>query len=156
MDGEFLTETKPSEHLSYTEQFERAVPYYMSIGMTPDEFWKGEPLLAKWYRESFRMKRDMMNEQRWLQGMYIYDALCDAAPLFRSFTKRGTRASPYPKEPYQLHYRGESKDESKEANIENKVKMKMDSLMAHINSKFEKGGMTDANSNRSAKHRDNK
>ena len=35
--------------------------------------------------------------------MYIYEALCDASPLFRFSTKKGTvRPEPYVKEPYPI------------------------------------------------------
>lgn len=72
------------------------------MGMSADDFWKGDPALAKAYREAEKIKRDRLNERLWLQGMYIYEALCDASPLFRAFGKKGTKAVPYSKEPYAL------------------------------------------------------
>ena len=38
-----------------------------------------------------------------MQGMYFYEALCDASPLFRFSMKKGTvKPEPYAKEPYPI------------------------------------------------------
>ena len=38
----------------------------------------------------------------WLQGMYIYEALCNVAPIMRAFAKKGTKAGEYPERPYAI------------------------------------------------------
>lgn len=40
-----------------------------------------------------------------MMGMYVYDALTCASPLFRSFSKSGTKAHPYVKEPFPISRR---------------------------------------------------
>jgi hypothetical protein len=54
----------------------------------------------------------------WIQGMYIYEALCDASPLFRLSMKSGTiKPEPYAKEPYPIT-RAEIKErEQREARL---------------------------------------
>lgn len=74
----------------------------MSIGMTYDEFWHQDVTMTKAYRKADEMRRRRQNESLWLQGMYIYEALCDVAPVFHAFAKKGTKPSPYSKEPYAI------------------------------------------------------
>lgn len=74
----------------------------MSIGMTYDEFWNQDVTLVRVYRKADELRRRRQNETLWLQGMYIYEALCDAAPIFHAFAKKGTKPHPYAKEPYAI------------------------------------------------------
>lgn len=74
----------------------------MSIGMSYDEFWNQDVALVRVYRKADELRRRRINETCWLQGMYIYEALCDASPIFHAFAKKGTKPSPYAKEPYPI------------------------------------------------------
>lgn len=88
---------------TYTEIFEQLCPHYMSIGMTYDEFWNGDVSLCKVYRKAEELRDRKQNQTLWLQGMYIYEALCDASPLFRFSMKKGViKPEPYVKEPYPI------------------------------------------------------
>lgn len=122
---------------SYTTTFYDQFPYYLSIGMTPEQYWDGDPALAKYYREADELRRKRRNEELWLQGMYIYDALCDVAPVLHSFAKRGTKPRPYPDHPYALTIR-EREDERKlrEAREREKARRYMEAKMATINERF--------------------
>ena len=74
----------------------------MSIGMSYDEFWNQDVALAGVYRKAQELRDRRKNQELWLQGMYIYEALCDAAPIFHAFAKKGTKPNPYAKEPYAI------------------------------------------------------
>lgn len=75
----------------------------MSIGMSYDDFWHGDVWKVKAYRKANELQDKRRNQELWLQGMYIYEALCDASPLFRFSMKGGTiKAEPYLKEPYPI------------------------------------------------------
>lgn len=74
----------------------------MSIGMTYDEFWNQDVTLVRAYRKAQELRDRRRNQELWLQGMYIYEALCDVAPVFHAFAKRGTKPEPYAKEPYPI------------------------------------------------------
>ena len=75
----------------------------MSIGMTYDEFWNGDVHLVEVYRKADELRERRRNQELWLQGMYIYEALCDASPLFRTSFKKGViKPEPYAKEPYPI------------------------------------------------------
>ena len=75
----------------------------MSIGMTYDEFWNQDVRLVEVYRKAAELRDKRRNQELWLQGMYIYEALCDASPLFRFSMKKGAiKPDPYVKEPYPI------------------------------------------------------
>jgi hypothetical protein len=75
----------------------------MSIGMTYDEFWDGDVSLCEVYREAQELRDRKENQALWLQGRYIYEALCDASPLFRFSMKKGViKPEPYLNEPYPI------------------------------------------------------
>ena len=95
--------TKDREKVEYTtltQLFEEQCPIYMSYGMTYDEYWFGEPYRTKFYRDAFKLKQKRMDEQLWLQGMYIYEALCDVSPILHAFSSKGTKPLPYSNKPY--------------------------------------------------------
>ena len=51
--------------------------------MTYDQFWNQDVELVKAYREADKIKRDLKNQDMWMQGAYYYEALLDAAPVLR-------------------------------------------------------------------------
>lgn len=113
MDGELVTDSPPSKIegsgrdnlgtplLSYTEVFENHFPYYLSIGMSYDQYWNDDPHLVKYYREADKIKKNRMNEQLWLQGMYVYEAILDSAPVL-NFASRDNKPIKYPDRPYPI------------------------------------------------------
>lgn len=74
----------------------------MSIGMSYDEFWYGDVERVIAYRKADEIRTRRQNQLAWIQGMYIYEALCDVAPVLHAFAKKGTKPSPYAKEPYAV------------------------------------------------------
>lgn len=86
----------------HTEVFNKLFPYYLSLGMTYDLYWNGDCALPKHYREADKISRKRTNTEIWLQGMYIYEALCNVAPIYHTFAKSGTKPVDYPSRPYAL------------------------------------------------------
>lgn len=80
---------------TYTERFYELFPFYLSIGMTTDEYWNQDCYLTQYYRKAFEMKQNRKNEELWLQGLYIYHALCDVSPVLHAFAKDGATPLPY-------------------------------------------------------------
>lgn len=68
----------PRKLQRYSEIFEECLPFYLSIGMSSEEYWKGDALLPKAYRKAYRMKQEQMNYEAWLHGLYVYDAVTSA------------------------------------------------------------------------------
>lgn len=126
----------------FSDVFEEALPNYMLMGMTPDEFWNGDCTLVISYRKAFELKRDYDNFQLWLQGMYVYDAIGRIAPILHPFAKKGTKPEPYPSEPYRIRGDETSTQSSNDFNNENdrkqfeKVNNYMETMMGKINSSF--------------------
>lgn len=122
---------------SYTTAFYDQFPYYLSIGMTPEQYWDGDPMLAKYYRKAEELRNKRRNTELWLQGMYIYEALCDVSPVLHAFAKKGSKPAPYPDHPYALtvHDR-ESEKRIKEQRDREKARRYMEAKMAEINKRF--------------------
>lgn len=122
---------------SYTSTFYDHFPYYLSIGMTPEQYWDGDPMLAKYYRKGDELRKKRRNEELWLQGMYIYEALCDVAPVLHAFAKRGTKPVPYPDHPYALTVNDREEERKlKEKREREKARRYMEAKMAAINKRF--------------------
>lgn len=81
-------------------------PYFISIGMTYEQFWQEDVTMTKMYLKAYKVKLDRQIEMDqwniWKQGMYIYEALCDVSPVLHAFSKSGTKPLPYSKTPYGM------------------------------------------------------
>jgi hypothetical protein len=97
--GKSVNGSAPS---SLTEQFYEHLPFYLSIGMSYEQYWDGDCLLARYYRKAHQMKQQRRNQELWLQGAYFYEALTDVAPVLHAFAKKGTKATLYVSEPFAL------------------------------------------------------
>lgn len=107
------------ESISLKETFEKACPIYMSYGMSYDEFWHGEAYRTRFYREMHKLKVRQKDEEMWIQGMYIYEALCDVSPILHAFSKKGTKPLPYAEKPYMTTAPSLQTKEEKEREAEN-------------------------------------
>lgn len=107
------------ESISLTEIFEELCPIYMGYGMSYDEFWYGDVYRAKFYRKAYEIQMKHKDEEFWIQGMYIYDALCRVSPILHAFSKSGTKPLPYPKQPYMAEADIAKSEEEKQKQIEN-------------------------------------
>ena len=126
-----------SPFLTYTEQFYEAFPYYLSIGMTYEQFWDDDVNLVRCYRQADEMRIERKNQEMWLQGLYVYEALCDVAPIMQAMAKKGTKARPYPERPYPVTERQKRQDErDKELKLANKGRLFMEQMMKVTNNKF--------------------
>ena len=123
---------------SYTKTFYDQFPYYLSVGMSPEQYWDGDPMLAKYYRKADELKRKRRNEELWLQGLYIYEALCDVSPVLNAFAKKGTKPRPYADHPYALNnHDREEEQKIREKQAREKARQYMEAKMAAINKRFQ-------------------
>ncbi len=93
---------KRSAPFPISELFEEHCPYYISIGMTWEDFWHGDALMARAYRKAQRIRNKRENQQLWMQGLYVYKALLCVSPILHAFAKAGTKPEPYPDMPYPI------------------------------------------------------
>lgn len=118
MDGDDLSEAEPSEPPTLAEMFTQVFPYYLHMGMTYEEFWYGPPSLVRAYRKAYDMERHRRNEEMWMQGRYIFEAL-RCAPLLIGFPEKGYKppsGAGYPEMPYPLSEREEREREIEREN----------------------------------------
>lgn len=134
------------EYISLTEVFEKSFPFYLSVGMTYDLYWREDPTIVKYYYEAYKqeMKEKMKftDWKLWRQGVYIYEALCDVAPILHAFAKKGTKPLPYSKKPYGFDEE-EMTEEEKEKQLEAeklKAKIHFNQLFRALERRFNKGG----------------
>ena len=122
---------------TYTERFYEQFPYYLSIGMTAHQYWEEDPMLCKYYRKAEEMRKERLNQQLWLQGLYVYSALCDVAPILHAFAKKGTKAKPYVDAPFPLSAKAQKEEkEQKQRAVSSKGKSYMEAMMMQMNKKF--------------------
>ena len=82
-----------------------------------------------------------MNEQLWLQGLYIYEAFCDVSPILVAMPKRGAKILPYSETPYALTQSEAKKQKEDAAQRKQKAMLDMFARKADaINLKMKKGG----------------
>ena len=104
--------------------FEEVCPFFISIGMTYNQFWYDDVSIAKAYLKAFKIKQKRENEieewRMWKQGVYTYEALCDVSPVLHAFAKKGTKPLPFPTKPYGIEENNIEKTEAqKEQEAEN-------------------------------------
>lgn len=128
---------RQSPHLRYGDKFEELCGYYMSLGMSYQDYWDGDNCMTKYYRkmDEYNMKRK--NYESWLQGAYVYEALLCASPLLNAFSKKN-EPIPYRSEPIPLTEKDIlDKEEREQKKTMEKGKAFMQAMMKSINKKFE-------------------
>lgn len=133
------------ESISLTETFEKFCPFFISIGMSYEQFWDEDPTITKTYYEAYKMKMereiDKIEWQMWKQGVYIYEALVDVSPILHAFAKKGTKALPYPKEPYSFKDKKTEEQKQKEAENERlRAMINFNNWCREMNKKFKNEG----------------
>ena len=124
-------------HFTYTERFYEMFPYYLSIGMTYEQYWEGDCTLTKYYRKAEELRNEKRNQELWLQGMYIYEAICDVSPILHAFAKKGTKPHPYSAKPYAISEKQIRQErEEKERKLAEKGKRFMEAMMQSTNKRF--------------------
>ena len=96
--------------------------YAVSIGMTAEEYWRGEPSFINQYIKAESIRQKKINHQLWLQGAYIYHAIGNLVPVLNAFSKT-PRANPYLKEPFPLT------EEEREEQLARRIDRYMSSLV---------------------------
>ena len=73
------------------------------IGMSPEQYWEGDPYLAKFYFEAHKLRIEQKNQELWMQGLYIYNALnVVAANTANAFSKHHHPQQKYLEKPIPM------------------------------------------------------
>ena len=92
-DASSLFQINPKKK-TWAETFDELLPYYLSLGMSPDEYWHGDPWLVQVYLEAQKHKRQRESEAMWLNGLYIESAF--GVVLARAFGDKNAAYLPEP------------------------------------------------------------
>jgi hypothetical protein len=117
---DFLEDKAPAQSKTNAQIFEECFPFYLAIGMSYAEYWEGDPKLAQYYRKAHLIKQEEINNNAWLQGMYIYDAVSTALHnALRGMGKTKPPPKDYAKQPYEFKNKVKTEAEkAKEVEIE--------------------------------------
>lgn len=134
-------ENRSASPFPYTDIFNSKFPYYLLIGMTEEQYWDRDCCLVKFYREAEDLREERVNQEAWLQGMYVYDAIARIAPILHAFAKKGTKAQPYVEEAYPINKKTMDKAKVKKEKVKsNKGLQYMQAYMVKNNKRFEQKG----------------
>ena len=97
------------------------------MGMSYEQYWEQSPYLACAYRKAYRLLREMMNEQAWIQGLYVFDAF--AVCLANAFAKRGAKKQNYIEKPIDIYPLTESEKKRREAEESAKMQQAMEEMI---------------------------
>ena len=109
----------------------------MAMGMSYTEFWDEPPFLAVAYRKAYRLKREIENEQAWLQGLYVYDAF--AVCMANAFSKRGSKRQNYFEKPIDIFPLTEREKKERENAEFAKMQAAMESMIQEQRRKKKQG-----------------
>jgi hypothetical protein len=113
---DFLTENPPTHNKTYTEIFEENFPFYLAIGMSSAEYWEGDCSLTRYYRKAYKIKQEEINNNAWLQGLYVYDAISTA--LHNALRGKNSKAREYANQPYNFENNKEKSKQEKAKEVE--------------------------------------
>ena len=70
------------------------------MGMSYDEYWNGSAERTRAYREAHKIKTRQINQQLWLEGVYMSHAL--SATVINRLSSQSAKKIEYPREPLPL------------------------------------------------------
>ena len=116
-----LIENKESQQTSpypYGDIFDEALPEYMAIGMSYEEFWDGEFGTKRAFRKAYRIRIEaeqrIADTNNWYMGQYILNVLQASPLLVAGLNVKNTANLPkYPDKPYYDTFEERKKEEKK-------------------------------------------
>ena len=108
------------ETIDFVDLFNKQFPYFLSIGMTYEQYWQGDPYLTRFYREAEKMRFNRENQMMWIQGLYINNAV--ETVVYNAWCrKNGEKAITYYDKPIDFNVQKNIEDEKKEAEAQAEV-----------------------------------
>ena len=82
MEARQVKASSQKNTVKISDALDELCAYYLSIGLSYDEFWYGDFCRLKYYREAFEMQRERDNQRIWLEGLYNYRAFKAVMEMF--------------------------------------------------------------------------
>ena len=95
------------------------------------------PYLVIAYRKAYKLKREIANEQAWLQGLYVYDAF--AVCMANAFAKRGAKKVDYLEKPVDIFPLTDAEKERREQEERDKMQKAMEAIASKQRRKKKQG-----------------
>lgn len=111
--------------LTISDYFNELFTYALSLGMSYDLYWYGDPFALLNYIKADEIKLRKINQQLWLQGFYVYQAVGSLVPVLNPFSKEH-KPRPYLQKPIPITQ--QEIDEEEQARID-RITRKLDSLV---------------------------
>lgn len=87
----------------------------MALGMTYEQYWYGDPLMARAFYKADKLRQQRMNDEAWLYGVYTCRALQSALSISDLFRPTGqTSATQYPQKPIDISVEQETQEEKEQ------------------------------------------
>lgn len=116
------------EPFSFSKLFHDVEAYYISIGMTYDQFWYGDVWLAKVYRDAEGLRERRANTEAWRNGFYIASAI--SFSVGNMLPKKGSKSIKYMDRPLPLTQKEKEEYEYQRAvEAQERIKRTMFSMM---------------------------
>jgi hypothetical protein len=116
------------EPFSFSKLFHDVEAYYISIGMTYEQFWHGDVWLAKVYRDAEELRERRANAEAWRNGFYMASAL--SSTVGNMFRKKGSKPIKYMDRPIPLTQKEKDEYEYQRAvEAQERIKRMMFSMM---------------------------
>lgn len=96
MEGEQVS----SPSLTFQEYADELCAFYMAMGVSCEEYWHGDPTRLKHYEKAHELKNEQRNQEMWLQGLYIHNAV--GVVLKNAFAKKGETPEKYIQKPIRI------------------------------------------------------
>lgn len=106
----------------------------MLFGMTYDEYWHGESFRAVSYRRLHKLAVEQRNEELWLSGLYVHNAVCVA--LNNAFSKSKQK---YINKPLQMFPPDETEREAQIAENNRKLVERLNRFKEEFERRNKKG-----------------
>lgn len=94
------TDKEENDPHFFSNLFHDVEAYYLSIGMTYDQFWRDDVWLAKVYRDAEELRERRANVDAWRNGFYMASAL--SSTVGNMFRKKGAKPIRYMDRPIPL------------------------------------------------------
>lgn len=86
--------------------------------MTWEQYWYGETWMVRAFRKADELKQRRINENLWLQGRYVYDALLCVSPIMHAFAGKDAKPIPYHEKPYPITADEQEEERKKREELE--------------------------------------
>lgn len=84
----------------------------MALGMTYEQYWYGDPLMARAFYKADKLRQERMNDEAWLYGIYTFRAFQSALSVSDLFRPKGQNtATQYPRKPVSINDEEETEED---------------------------------------------